>query len=147
MKRKVSPISCICVLIQIWQVPHKYKKEVKKLWKIFHLLRYWQKRERSHYFYRPAKQRFTHVTLFFLETKSLKMFLFFSFLLIKSHSLPFFLLRDNVSNNVLFSFSLSVVFPLYRASNGVWDLCSCWSRLKSLILFLRETIPLIYKFM
>ena len=30
-KRKVTPVSSICVLMQIWQETHKYKKEVKKL--------------------------------------------------------------------------------------------------------------------
>ena len=66
----------------------------------------------------------------------------------KSHFLSFLLLWDSVSNNGLFSFSLSlsVVFPLNRTSNGVWDLSSCWNQSKSLIHFLKETIHLKYKF-
>ena len=30
---KVTPVSCICVPVQIWQVTYEYKKEVKKLLK------------------------------------------------------------------------------------------------------------------
>ena len=82
---------------------------------------------------------------FFLRDQVPKMSFF---LLIKSHSRSFFLLRDNVSNNVLFSFSpLSVVFPLDRAIDGVWVLCTCWNQVKLLIFSLKETIPLKYKFM
>ena len=62
-------------------------------------------------------------------------------------------LRDQIPKNVpLFSFSfnkkpLSFFLQWDNVSNnGVWDLCSCWSWLKSLILFHRGTISLKYKF-
>ena len=148
--------------MQIWLVTHKYKKEVQKIIKNFHLLTHSQNRERNHYFFPPTKQGFTRVSfLFFLRNQVPKNVLFFSFFLRdqvpKNVFFPFsfnkkplsVFLSSNVSNNVLFSFtfSLSVVFSLDKPSNGIWDLCSYWSRLKSLILFLSETIPLRYKFM
>ena len=116
--------------MQIWQVTQIQK--VKKNYKSFTNSYTHKKRETSHKFYPPVKQGFTRVKLFFLETKSLKM--------------SFFLFFYMPLSSAFFFLSLSVVFPLDRASNGDWDLSNCWSQLKSLILFLNGTIPLKYKF-
>ena len=82
--------------MQIWQVTHKYKKKFKKIIKNLLSLQHSQNRERSHYFFPPAQQGFTHVSfLFFLRTQVL-FFLLFSFFL-----------RDQVPKMSFFFFSFN----------------------------------------
>ena len=125
-KRKVTPVNCICVTMQIWQINHKKKKEIWKNHKLFSPTDTLTKLGKKSLLL-PSRKIRVHTCIFsflffFLETKSLKMsisFLHFSlfflrdqvpknvlfpFLLIKSQSLYFFLLRDNVSSNIIYVF-------------------------------------------
>ena len=142
-QKKVTLVSFICFPMQIWQVTHKYKKEVKKLLKIFHPLIHLQNRERSLYFFPSAKQGFTCIfffrdqvpknVLFFLKGQVPKMS-FFPLLLIKTHSLSFFSLWDNVSYNFLFCLFLflcrssSLLIEQVMASETSEFLAVVWSR-------------------
>ena len=94
-----------------------------------------RERERNNYFFPPAKQGFTRVSFFFFFQRP------------SPKNVPLFSFNDKKS--LIMFFSIPFLF-LYRSLSlsieQVWDVCSCWSQLKSLILFLRETIPLEYKF-
>ena len=80
-KRKVTPVSCICVPVQICQVTHKYKKEEKKIIKNLSPTATLTKKGKMSLLL-PFTYCYTHkrihvCILFFLETKSLEMSFFF----------------------------------------------------------------------